>query len=529
MPKEGASIQLDSNARGVDGLNLVEFPLTVLSRRSPPGKKTLEFCERRREKGRQIERRLTISGSDKYGLPTYRHHDLLVGLIQLTWEKTGASSPRVEFTRYELLKLLGWPKTGRYYALIEQAIDVWMGTTLYYKDSWWVDGAWKSKTFNLLEDAEIHGSRGGGPRKRTREQLMNEPSYVVWGSVPFADFQAKRTKGLDYGFYRSLKYAVSRQLYRYLDKWFHYGPSYRYPDLRMFACEKIGLSRRHDNSNLIRELERGVGELVERGYLRDSHKQKRYRKSGRLYEVCFERKKPRKESSRQPSLSEVQSELLAELKRRGLKNEVPLQLVQECTPSDIQRAIDNFDDRVAHGESVSPGFLVAALRSEEGYAYRRGFEPKAAKDARKKVKVELEALREKYEVIRRQIERSLDALPVESLGSLKARQRAMLEQEALTKASKLVADGLRRAELSGNHGKSKDLKAFAIQKLYKSVERAVSDEEDTRGAASAWVEQTTQLRQELEASPLWSEHESITDSIRRAELRLSSLPKFSNS
>ncbi|MEQ8837162.1 MAG: replication initiator protein A, partial [Lacipirellulaceae bacterium] len=468
-----------------------------------------------------------ISGSDKYGLPTYRHHDLLVGLIQLTWEKTGASSPRVEFTRYELLKLLGWPKTGRYYALIEQAIDVWMGTTLYYKDSWWVDGAWKSKTFNLLEDAEIHGSRGGGPRKRTKEQLLNEPSYVVWGSVPFTDFQAKRTKGLDYGFYRSLKYAVSRQLYRYLDKWFHYGPNYRYPDLRMFACEKIGLSRRHDNSNLIRELERGVGELVERGYLCDTSKQKRYRKSGRLYEVCFERKKSRKEFTRQPSLSKMQSELVGELKRRGLRNEVPLELVQECTPADIRRTIDNFDDRVAHGESVSPGFLVAALRSEEGYAYRKGFEPQTVKDARKKAKEELEALREKHEIILRQIEQSLETLPIESLTSLNARQRAMLEQEALTKSSSYIADGLERAEREGNFGKSKELRTFAIQKLYKSVERAVIDEVDTRGAATAWVKYTTQLRQELELSPLWSERKFISDSIRKAEVRVSSLPKIS--
>lgn len=528
MPTEEASIILDSEVRGVDGLNLVEFPLTVLSTRSPPGKKTLDFCERRREKGRQVERRLTISGSDKYGLPTYRHHDLLVGHIQLTWEKTAASSPRVEFTRYELLKLLGWPKTGRYYALIEQAIDVWMGTTLYYKDSWWIDGAWKSKTFNLLEDAEIHGSRGGGPRKRTKEQLENEPSYVVWGSVPFADFQAKRTKGLNYQFYRSLKYSVSRQLYRYLDKWFHYGPSYKYPDLRMFACEKIGLSRRHDNSNLIRELERGVGELVERGYLRGTSKQKRYRKSGKLYEVCFERRKPRRQS-KQPSLSKEKSQLVEQLKQRGLRNEVPLELVQECASADIRRAIDNYDDRVAHGENVSPGFLVAALRSEEGYSYRKGFEPKAAQVERNKARDELVALREKHEVLKRQIERSVDRLPIESLGSLKERQREMLEQEALANASNYVADGLRRAEQAGNHGKSKELKAFAVQKLYKSIERAVTDEVDTRGAATAWVRHTRELRQELEASPLWSERKVIADSVRSAELRLSSLPKFSSS
>ncbi|MBV8381177.1 MAG: hypothetical protein JOZ63_01140 [Planctomycetaceae bacterium] len=61
---------------GRDEMNLAEYPITLLADRVPEGCKTLVF------EGRHG--RLTVSGSDAYGLPIGLDNDMIVGLIQLT-------------------------------------------------------------------------------------------------------------------------------------------------------------------------------------------------------------------------------------------------------------------------------------------------------------------------------------------------------------------------------------------------------------------------------------------------------------
>jgi hypothetical protein len=69
----GGRPSLHGMMTGKDEMNLAEFPLAVLTDRPSPHLKTLVFEDRIRDKGRQdqeITRRLTISASDRYGLPT---------------------------------------------------------------------------------------------------------------------------------------------------------------------------------------------------------------------------------------------------------------------------------------------------------------------------------------------------------------------------------------------------------------------------------------------------------------------------
>src|SRR5436189_438455 len=73
-------------AGGRDELNLAEFPITLLSDRVPKGCKTLEFEieSRDRQSGQLVPRKLKVTGSDAYGLPTALDDEILVALIQLT-------------------------------------------------------------------------------------------------------------------------------------------------------------------------------------------------------------------------------------------------------------------------------------------------------------------------------------------------------------------------------------------------------------------------------------------------------------
>ena len=97
-----------------DELNLAEFPIAALTDRIPDGQTTLVFEDKlERRDGPPIVRRLTIMGTHKHGLPTSLDDEVLVGLIQLTKRRNNFTDAKVQFSRYELIELLGWPRAGR--------------------------------------------------------------------------------------------------------------------------------------------------------------------------------------------------------------------------------------------------------------------------------------------------------------------------------------------------------------------------------------------------------------------------------
>src|SRR5471030_2458400 len=106
-----------------DEMNLAEFPLTVLSTRSNPSLKTLEFKDSiKGRNGEVLERKWIITGADKFGLPTSSDDEVLLGLLKLTVEK-GMQERKIYFTRYELLKTLKWTTEGRSYIRLQKALD----------------------------------------------------------------------------------------------------------------------------------------------------------------------------------------------------------------------------------------------------------------------------------------------------------------------------------------------------------------------------------------------------------------------
>src|SRR5262245_57125386 len=86
-----------------DELNFAEFPLASVSTSLPKGQKTLEFTDEifDRARNERVTRKLTITASDKYGLPTALDDEVILGLMQLTGRNEFAER-RVFFTRYEL-------------------------------------------------------------------------------------------------------------------------------------------------------------------------------------------------------------------------------------------------------------------------------------------------------------------------------------------------------------------------------------------------------------------------------------------
>ena len=243
-----------------DEMNLAEFPLAVLSTRVDPNIKTLEFQDTMYTQDRKpITRKWIITGADKFGLPTASDDEVLMGLLKLTADKE-FNNQKVEFTRYELLKVLNWTTEGRSYQRLQKSLDRLSGVRIKAANAFF-DNKTKencTKNFGIIVAYEINSGRG--------EQ--NKPSFFIWSDEMFNSFQKGNIKKIDLDFYLSLKSAVTKRLYRYLDKYF-----YRYTKIEInlftLAYEKVGISRNFKYaSSLKQQIEPAIEELLERNFIK---------------------------------------------------------------------------------------------------------------------------------------------------------------------------------------------------------------------------------------------------------------------
>jgi hypothetical protein len=262
---------------GRDELNLAEFPLATLSSRAPKNLRTLSFSDRIWDPGQrqQVIRRLTITGSDVFGLPTALDDEVILGLIQLTREDD-FGSPDVFFSRYRLIRLLGWRDEGKSYTRLETSLKRWIGVTLFYEKAWWdkQERAWVDESFHILERLALYDRD-----RRLRRQGMKEPalSSFVWNPVVFRSFQAGYLKQIDMDLFRRLRTPIAKRLYRILDKRFYHRDTWEF-DLRELACEHVGMSRTYDNGQLKRKLRAAVAELEGHGFLEPADWPQRFRR-----------------------------------------------------------------------------------------------------------------------------------------------------------------------------------------------------------------------------------------------------------
>ncbi len=199
-----------------DELNLAEFPIAALTDRMPDGQTTLVFEDKlERRDSPPIVRRLTIMGTHKHGLPTSLDDEVLVGLIQLTKRRSNFTDAKVQFSRYELIELLGWPQSGQSYRRIEEALHRWVGVVLMYENAWWDNAAksWVDENFHVLDNVTLYdrerrrpaGRSGKGAKSdragRPGDKTPLPLSSFRWNEVIFQSFQSGNLKQLDLEFY----------------------------------------------------------------------------------------------------------------------------------------------------------------------------------------------------------------------------------------------------------------------------------------------------------------------------------------
>jgi Replication initiator protein A len=348
---------------GRDEMNLAEFPITLLTDYPPEGCKTLVFEDR--------YGRLTVSGSDDYGLPTAPDSDVIVGLIQLTKLRNDFTNPTVEFSRYELLKLLGWPDQKHYYQRLSESLHRWVGVTLRYNGCWW-DNKRKRRvdaSFHILEHVVLPDADDPG-----------ETSSFAWNKIFFKSCRDGNLKRLDLTTYFALKSAISKQLYRFLDKRFYLRPDWTF-DLPELAREHVGLSRKYAPWKIKQKLQPALDELEEIGFLEPMSAGARYAKTGRgAWNIRVVRKLPPPAEAKpaEPEPTGLERELV----ERGVTQAVAAELVRDFPAERIRRQVEVVDWlRETKPQRVKDlgAYLAEAIRKD--FAPPAGFRGRAERAA----------------------------------------------------------------------------------------------------------------------------------------------------
>ena len=271
---------------GRDEMNLVEFPLALLSERAPEGLLTLEVSDEIEEKGIAIKRQVTVAATEKFGLPTAKDEDVLMGMLQLAKLQNEFTTPIVYFTRLQLIKLLGWENTRWSYDRITLALERWRSVTITYRKAWRdnKDREWQDRTgFGLIDSYSLRDSRrlsrGGGEGSEPPTESL---SWFRWNGFLFDSFRSGYLKKLNYKIYRELEQQAAKRLYRYLDKHFYEPHRMRLDfDLQTLAFEHLGMSRNYDNTQIRRALHPAIEELETIGFIETMPAEQRYKKLGR--------------------------------------------------------------------------------------------------------------------------------------------------------------------------------------------------------------------------------------------------------
>jgi hypothetical protein len=460
---------------GKDEMNMAEFPLATLADRVPQGCKTLvfEYSTWDKSQKRYVVRRLTISASDKYGLPTALDDEVILGLVQLSKAEDFAHR-QVPFSRYRLLGLLGWRDEGKSYARLNESLKRWLGVTLYYENAWWdnVRKRWVDANFHLLDNVTLyHRGQGSGDSSKGGE---SQPfSTFTWNDTIYRSFRAGNLKSIDLELYRKLKSTVAKRIYRFLDKHF-YRPTVLEYDLAQFARVHIGLSRNYDTAQLKRRLSPAIRELEKAGYLKPLPVGKQFVRLRRgEWKIVFVRA-DKSVSSKTESYRPVGLE--ARLIERGVTAFMAARLVREYSAELIEAKLQVFDQlvhRKASGISKNPaGYLVQSIR--KNYMPPVGVQGKhrlptiqksngivAAANRTMTDKKHME--NDKFYVEQERIRKHLDGLSVEGL--------AELEIDALKSSPSFLVRSFRRAVDSGSETLVREYRRCLLERHLQTIFR----------------------------------------------------------
>lgn len=335
---------------GKDELNIAEWPNGLLSKRPSKEQKTRVF----EDTIGNVKRTVTITGSDKYGLPGYREDEILFGLLNLTREKNGLKDRTVSFKRSELIRTLGWPDRGKSWSDLDQSLNVIAGTFFVYENAWYEKGSTKkkfvNKKFHMLDHVELLSEAANGAEY-----------FVTWGNAIFESFQCGSIRSIDVEFWRELKSPVAKRLFRFLGKQFWNTDTVAY-DIVVLGVHKLGMREGIDVGEIKRGLAPGIRELEEKRFLVPLPPRQRFRKrSVGSHEIVF----TKGASLETRDGKAIPNSQLQKLTSRGVAKARAQELVAQKPETEIDAALKDFDERSGRG------YFAKAKSNPGGWLYKR--------------------------------------------------------------------------------------------------------------------------------------------------------------
>ena len=255
---------------GKDEMNLVEFPITLLSKRDLKKVKTLEFSDTIYGEGnKMMKREWIVTGSDKFGLPLADDNDVLLAILQIGKE-TDFETATVNFSRYRLCKMIGLKPGGSGYRRIERALDRLVGVRIKAKNAFWDNRkkGYVTVNFGILESYSLFNPASGGEKKAGTGVKQSLSGSVTLNTILFQSIKSGYIKNMDLTLYFGLKSVISKRLYRYLDKK-RYKKTRFEINLFTLAFEHLGLSRSRPYASQIKQcLDPAHKELVKSDFLK---------------------------------------------------------------------------------------------------------------------------------------------------------------------------------------------------------------------------------------------------------------------
>jgi hypothetical protein len=376
-------------------MNLAEFPTALPADRAPKGQKTLYFEDQ--------HGRLTVTGSDAYGLPTATDTDVIVALIYLTKLRNNFSDVKVHFSRYELINLLNWADESWCYKRLQESLYRWSGVLLVYDKCWWNNKlkCYIDASMHIIDNVEIVDNDA---RRKAHPAGPSglPPSYFTWNRKFIESCQADNLRQLDLDTYFSLKSAIAKRLYRFLGKRFYVQGDWTF-DLNEIAFERVGLSRNYSDAYKIKEkLQPALEELEAIGFLRPLSRADRYTRLDRgRWTIRLARRYPAPAPSAgqalrvapphpglpaaqpEPPPAEPEPPLVAALVQRGVTRATAADLARRFPAERIERQLEYFDSkREKQPEKIGEpgGYLRDAIQKD--YAAPKGFISRAERQRR---------------------------------------------------------------------------------------------------------------------------------------------------
>lgn len=418
---------------GKDEMNLVEYPITLLSKRHESKTKTIEFSDTiTGDGGRLIKREWIVTGSDKYGLPLAQDNDVLLAIMAIGKEQD-FQSRKILFSRYRLCQIMGWKLGGANYKRVEDTLKRFKGVSIYAKNALW-DNKKKSYItmgFGIIDEFCLFDS------PRTVKQDTFPLSYVNLGEVLYESIKAGYIKSIDVKTYYELESSITKRLYRYLDKKRYDGKRKFEIDLFNLAYTHIGFDEKvYKYASLIKhKLNSAHEELIHTGFLTGAEYQKTNdgdsekviytfgRNTGQDGSGSFSSAREKKSFTGLPARED--DPLMARLLETGVTRAMAEQIVREYSAEAIKTQMEILPHRNAKDPAA---VLVASI--QESWEPPSSYKKKVGSKKQKETEKCAHELEEQQKAdLRARIEEYLAKLSPAELEALTAEAGELARQE----------------------------------------------------------------------------------------------------